>query len=178
MGFKKLIDLDLLDRFLTGVKALIPTKTSDLTNDSGFITSAPVTSVNGNTGAVSIRELPSVTSSDNDKVLTVVNGAWAAANPTGGGSVPTIYTSTIPTTGWTNGEDGGVYQNISFSGVTFNSSDPVFIDLNITADDEADDLLMNWDYLVRATPVANSSNMRILMTSEPAVALPVRIIVF
>lgn len=30
----------------------IPTKTSDLTNDSGFITSAPVTSVNDKTGAV------------------------------------------------------------------------------------------------------------------------------
>lgn len=32
----------------------IPTKTSDLTNDSGFITSAPVTSVNTKTGAVSL----------------------------------------------------------------------------------------------------------------------------
>ena len=32
----------------------IPTKTSQLTNDSGFITSAPVTSVNGQTGAVTI----------------------------------------------------------------------------------------------------------------------------
>ena len=32
----------------------IPTKTSDLANDSGFITSAPVTSVNGQTGAVSL----------------------------------------------------------------------------------------------------------------------------
>ena len=30
----------------------VPTKTSDLTNDSGFITSAPVASVNGKTGAV------------------------------------------------------------------------------------------------------------------------------
>lgn len=30
----------------------VPTKTSDLTNDSGFITSAPVSSVNGQTGAV------------------------------------------------------------------------------------------------------------------------------
>ena len=30
----------------------VPTKTSDLTNDSGFITSAPVSSVNGRTGAV------------------------------------------------------------------------------------------------------------------------------
>lgn len=32
----------------------VPTKTSDLTNDSGFITSAPVSSVNGQTGAVVI----------------------------------------------------------------------------------------------------------------------------
>ena len=35
-------------------KPTIPTKTSDLTNDSGFITSAPVTSVNGQIGAVVI----------------------------------------------------------------------------------------------------------------------------
>lgn len=33
-------------------KPTIPTKTSDLTNDSGFITSVPVTSVNGQTGVV------------------------------------------------------------------------------------------------------------------------------
>lgn len=32
----------------------IPTKTSDLTNDSGFITSVPVTSVNSKTGAVEL----------------------------------------------------------------------------------------------------------------------------
>ena len=36
-GLKSLIDIDLLSRFLDKVKALIPTKTSDLTNDSGFI---------------------------------------------------------------------------------------------------------------------------------------------
>lgn len=39
----------------------IPTKTSDLTNDSGFITSVPVTSVNGQTGAVTI-SVPTKTS--------------------------------------------------------------------------------------------------------------------
>lgn len=39
----------------TGDVALsIPTKTSDLTNDSGFLTTAPVSSVNGQTGAVVI----------------------------------------------------------------------------------------------------------------------------
>ena len=39
----------------------------------------PVTSVNGKTGDVTIREVPSVTTSDNGKFLRVVNGAWAAA---------------------------------------------------------------------------------------------------
>lgn len=38
----------------------VPTKVSDLTNDSGFITSAPVTSVNGQTGAVTLN-IPSAT---------------------------------------------------------------------------------------------------------------------
>ena len=35
-------------------KPTIPTKTSDLSNDSGFLTSAPVSSVNGSTGAVQL----------------------------------------------------------------------------------------------------------------------------
>ena len=39
----------------------------------------PVTSVNGKTGAVTVREVPSVTTSDNGKFLRVVNGAWAVA---------------------------------------------------------------------------------------------------
>lgn len=37
----------------------------------------PVTSVNGETGAVTIREVPAVTTTDNGKFLRVVNGAWA-----------------------------------------------------------------------------------------------------
>lgn len=49
---------------------------------------APVTSVNGKTGAVEIRELPSVTTSDNGKFLRVVSGAWAvvAIDNANGGS--------------------------------------------------------------------------------------------
>ena len=42
-------------------------------------TITPVTSVNGGTGAVMIREVPAVTTADNGKFLRVVNGAWAAA---------------------------------------------------------------------------------------------------
>ena len=43
-----------------------------------YLTKAPVTSVNGETGAVKVREVPSVTASDNGKFLRVVNGAWTA----------------------------------------------------------------------------------------------------
>lgn len=39
---------------LDAVESAIPTKTSQLDNDSGFITSAPVTSVNTKTGAVTL----------------------------------------------------------------------------------------------------------------------------
>lgn len=38
-----------------------------------------VTSVNGQTGAVTVHEVPSVAASDNGKFLRVVNGAWAVA---------------------------------------------------------------------------------------------------
>ena len=102
-----------------------PTKTSQLENDSGFITGYtetdptvpswakastkpsytksevglgnvdnvkqysannpppyPVSSVNGKTGAVAVSELPSVTATDNGKVLMVVGGAWQAVDIT------------------------------------------------------------------------------------------------
>lgn len=39
MSLKNIIDIDLLTRFKSKIVALIPTKTSDLTNDSGFLTS-------------------------------------------------------------------------------------------------------------------------------------------
>lgn len=62
-----------------GVSAAVP--------GTDYLTEAPVTSVNGKTGAVKVREVPSVTASDNGKFLRVVSGAWAAveiANANGG----------------------------------------------------------------------------------------------
>ena len=53
-----------------GVSAAVP--------GTDYLTEAPVTSVNGKTGAVKVREVPSVTASDNGKFLRVVNGAWSA----------------------------------------------------------------------------------------------------
>ena len=47
----------------------------------------PVTSVNGKTGAITVHEVPTVTTSDNGKFLRVVNGVWTAvsiANANGG----------------------------------------------------------------------------------------------
>ena len=47
----------------------------------------PVTSVNGHTGAITVHEVPAVTTADNGKFLRVVSGAWAAveiANANGG----------------------------------------------------------------------------------------------
>lgn len=47
----------------------------------------PVTSVNGHTGAVTVHEVPTVTTADNGKFLRVVDGTWAAvaiANANGG----------------------------------------------------------------------------------------------
>lgn len=40
----------------------------------------PVTSVNGNTGAVTLSVLPDVTTAENGKVLMVVNGEWSVVN--------------------------------------------------------------------------------------------------
>lgn len=67
-----------------------PTKVSDLQNDTGFVTAqqaaaaAPVQSVNGRTGAVTVNEVPAVGGTDNKKVLTANNGSYAwAAVPTG-----------------------------------------------------------------------------------------------
>ena len=47
--------------------------------DYAIPNNSTVTSINGQTGDVTVREVPSVTTSDNGKFLRVVNGAWAVA---------------------------------------------------------------------------------------------------
>ena len=54
---------------LDAVEAAIPTKTSQLDNDSGYITSAPVTSVNTKTGAVNL------TATDVSAIPSTLTGA-------------------------------------------------------------------------------------------------------
>ena len=54
------------------VDIAVSTKVSDLTNDSGFITSAPVTSVNGNTGAVTVNVPTALSSLTDDSTHRLV----------------------------------------------------------------------------------------------------------
>lgn len=67
-------------------KPTIPAKTSDLVNDSGYITSAPVTSVDGKTGAVQI--MP--TGGSTGQVLTKTANGTAWQTPQAGGAVDSV----------------------------------------------------------------------------------------
>ena len=70
-----------------GTADTIPTKTSQLVNDSGFTTASDLptktSQLVNDSGFITVKdlpnpELPSVTEADNGKVLRVVNGAWTA----------------------------------------------------------------------------------------------------
>lgn len=66
---------------LTGAPA-IPTKTSDITNDSGFLTSAPVSSVNTNTGAVVLAttDLADFGTATDGRITTKINALLNGAD--------------------------------------------------------------------------------------------------
>lgn len=57
---------------------VIPMKTSDLTNDSGFLTSAPVSSVNGKTGAVVLNASDVNALPDTTTYVSTVDGSSGA----------------------------------------------------------------------------------------------------
>ena len=69
-------------------KPTIPTKTSDLQNDSGFLTTAPVSSVNGQTGAVVI-----------GNATTSTAGLMSAQDKTDLGTLMADYSSALTALG-------------------------------------------------------------------------------
>lgn len=82
-----------------------------LTKGSTFLTShQSIKTINNTTltgtGNVTINELPSVTSSDNGKILMVVNGAWSLVSPTA------IYSGTA-TPSDSSGSNGDLYLQTS-----------------------------------------------------------------
>ena len=101
----------------------IPTKTSQLTNDSGYLTSAPVTSVDGSTGAVTTNAVKYVSQS-----LTAAQKTQARTNigaGTGNGNCSSIVKSnvSVATSAWTSSNTYANYPyqaNITVSGCTSN----------------------------------------------------------
>ena len=80
---------------------------TDTSRQATLVSGTNIKTVNNNSllgsGNISLDTLPSVSASDNDKVLTVVSGAWAAATPSGGGGVSvTTTTVTIASSDWSN----------------------------------------------------------------------------
>ena len=78
---------------------------TDTTRQATLVSGTNIKTVNSTSllgsGNIAIAGLPSVTSSDNGKVLTVTSGAWAAATPSGGVTMSTT-TCTLGTSGWTS----------------------------------------------------------------------------
>lgn len=75
---------------------------TDTSRQATLVSGTNIKTVNNNSllgsGNISLDTLPSVSASDNDKVLTVVSGAWAASTPSGGGGSQTTWYGTCDTT--------------------------------------------------------------------------------
>lgn len=104
-------------------KPTIPTKTSQLTNDSGYLTSAPVTSVDGSTGAITTNAVKYVSQSLTDTQKTQARTNIGAG--TGNGNCSSIVKSnvSVATSAWTSStaySDYPYQASITVSGCTSN----------------------------------------------------------
>ena len=93
----------------------IPTKTSDLTNDSGFITSVPVTSVNTKTGAVTLNasDVGALPSTYTAPVQSVDGKTGAVQIMPTGGSTGQVLTKTSSGTAWQTVSGGGAVDSVN-----------------------------------------------------------------
>lgn len=93
----------------------IPTKTSDLTNDSGFITSVPVTSVNSKTGAVTLNasDVGALPSTYTAPVQSVDGKTGAVQIMPTGGSTGQVLTKTASGTAWQTPQAGGAVDSVN-----------------------------------------------------------------
>lgn len=80
------------------VNVVVPTKTSELTNDSGYLTTAPVTSVNGSTGAVQTTTANTTQSFETVTDIGAVSKTLTANTLCNFTGAVTTLTITLPTT--------------------------------------------------------------------------------
>lgn len=95
------VAIETIEGDVLSLASSIPERTSDLTNDSGFITSAqaPVQSVNGQTGTVTLTAanvgaIATPSSATNGQVLTYNGTTWVASTPAAGGTQKVTKTIT------------------------------------------------------------------------------------
>lgn len=103
------IELSASDVGALSSDTIIPSKTSELTNDNNFITSAgaPVQSVNGETGAVTIESLKNPTAltiTTSDGTVYTYDGSTAQSITLSGGGGTTIVVSDTEPTGLASGD--------------------------------------------------------------------------
>ena len=144
-------------------KPTIPANTSDLNNDSGFLTSsnavtsfngstgavtytAPVTSVNGATGAVTI-SVPTV----NDATLTIQKNGTNVATFTANASSNATADISVPTaTSDLNNDSGFV-----------STSDTGTVSTTMIADDAVTDAKMDWASMLKTITVSDYINFNV-----------------
>ena len=106
---------------VTYTEPTVPTKVSQLQNDAGYITTAPVTSVNGQTGDVVIASADAYTKDETDTLLSAKANTDALADVAFTGSYsdlsekPTIPTVPTKVSAFTN-DAGYLTQHQSLSG--------------------------------------------------------------
>ena len=83
-------------------KPTIPTKTSQLTNDSGYLTSAPVTSVDGSTGAITTNAVKYTEQSLTDTQKTQARTNIGAGTGNGNCSSIVVNGIDVATSDWTS----------------------------------------------------------------------------
>ena len=168
---------------LEAVEAAIPTKTSQLDNDSGFITSAPVTSVNTKTGAVilsasDVSAIPSTLTGTAGQVLTKTADGQEWKDAQSGGMTATQYTFTLLSGNWIT-DIGYKIQQVTVTGLKQNYPISPDVDCVLSGADADGDtaILEGWE-LVQFAETASDKITFKCIGDAPAVNIPVILRVF
>lgn len=162
----------------------VPTKTSELTNDSGFITSAPVTSVNNKTGVGSHSTSDTIWFGacsatgvwiDSYKQKWVFNGSVTADSyaTSSGASLASTTTYTVTSgTSWTSVSDYYT-QNITVTGLL--ATDNPIVSIIPTIDGHEDEWSA-WSSVFKITTSANTLTLYSDEAIDIALSLQIKVV--